>query len=259
MSSILAGNPLWYAMSDPLLLILVLGFLLLFALVIVWMISSDRKRRSRKVEQAQSLGFQPVEKPDPALTNQILALHIHRAGQQREIRNLFFRRTTEGDVYLFDLWDPSGDSSTQIANSAVAVLSPNLRLPRFALISRLEETGSGVAGLLSRAANWAIRQLGANMWMIAFADDPDFSSHFFVAVPDETSEPAVRAFLNADLRCQLLKLVHVHIQAGGNLFTISSYDLNSAHDADQAEKVREQIRQAQQVARLFEDVPEQGF
>ena len=56
-------------------LIIVVTFLALFALLVLWMIAQERKRAQRKRQRAEALGFHPLEKPDPLLVEQVLALH----------------------------------------------------------------------------------------------------------------------------------------------------------------------------------------
>lgn len=220
--------------TDPWGITLLLGFFGLFGLIVVWMINQERRILRSHTARAANFGFQPVKNPSPALTKQILSLHVHKVGQVLEVRNLYHKRTLEANLYLFDLWDTSGENALLVAESAVAVfLLPTVIIPRISLIPR-EACDDNPA----HPGNWSLTQMLTGLQILAFADCPEFNNRYFAAGLEEL---AVRAFLTPQLREQLARIGHYHIEAASSIITLSESEPLFCSEAERAERIKSQI------------------
>lgn len=230
-------------LSDPWGITLLVGFFGLFGLMVSWMINQERRSSNKHSKQAAAFGFQPVNNPSPALVKQILALHTCKSGQQLEVRNIYHKRTLEANLYLFDLWDPSGSHAVLMAESAVAVfLMPAVIIPRLSLIPRTETGEPGY----TFSGTWSLSQLVTGLQMLAFSDCPEFNRRFFAAGLEES---AARAFLTPDLRRQLARIGRFHIEAASSVITLSEMEPRICGEAERLERIKNQITTGVTLAR----------
>ncbi|MBE0699636.1 MAG: hypothetical protein IH586_22150 [Anaerolineaceae bacterium] len=168
-------------MQSILPLLVLAAFLLIFAAVIYAMLSSTRRDRERKLQAAQALGFSPLE-PDPALVETISTIYrgLHDTSGRYELRNVSRKHINAGECYLLDLIHISNHESSYPETQAVAILSPALHLPRFALLPKLDMEGAA-ARLANQAIEWLIAKLGPK---VDFTGCPDFDRRYIIGAPD---------------------------------------------------------------------------
>jgi hypothetical protein len=228
--------------------ILGLGFatlvILLFVLAIVWTISRQKEASRSALNRALELGFEPVEEGDQTFLERLAELHKKFGHQEIEVRNLYGRRGPDYQLYLFDLWDTSGDSVDRIQEAGIAVVSPLLNLPRFSVFPKLEGDGllSGFVNLVFNAV------ISRNMSVISFENYPPFGDRYYVAGEDEN---AIRVFLTDHVQRRLSRDPFWHIEAGGDLFTFAKFDLDSVGKLRGEDDLKERVREAMIIFDLF--------
>ena len=90
-------------------ILVVLGFILFFGWMIVWMARSTKQQKQERADMAAMLGFQPVLKPDfVTLKSRLAHINPKHGSNSKELRDVFVKHLPEGDLYLYDLWDTSG-------------------------------------------------------------------------------------------------------------------------------------------------------
>jgi hypothetical protein len=230
--------------------ILGLGFatlvILLFVLAFIWTISRQKEASKSALNQAVELGFEPLEEGEQTLLERLVELHEKFGHQEIEIRNLYRRRGPDYQLYLFDLWDVSGDSVDRIQENGIAVVSPLLILPRFSVFPKLEGDG-----LLPSFVNLVFNAvISRKMSVINFENYPAFDDRYYVAGEDEN---AIRVFLSDHVQRRLSRDPFWHIEAGGDLFTFAKFDLASIGKVRVEDDLKERVREAMIIFGLFED------
>jgi hypothetical protein len=186
--------------------IAVLGFIGLIAGIVFLMFLAAKKERARKVELASTLGFQPVEKPDAALTERFFTLHRYTKNSRYSLRNVFVRNTPEGQMYLYDLDDNSGESSTRVVNMGVAIVTPGRDLPRFIIYPRIN-LGGKLASFANRAIEWLASR---NMERVEMDDRPGFEQRYIVNADDamRAREIINNNLTNLLVNCNEMLVIH---------------------------------------------------
>ena len=124
-------------------LVLAVAFILLFIAAAIWLTQLERKRLRQNVELFAGIGFQPLLKPDPQLSEQIIA-HYRRGRGVRgarsgvrvigapplQVKNVFQRSHPDGDLLVYDIWDRAAEVG-QVAQGAVAIIRHGACLPYF--------------------------------------------------------------------------------------------------------------------------------
>jgi hypothetical protein len=167
-----------------------ISFLLLFGGILYFAIQSTRKEAEQKKQMAQSLGFSPVE-TDPKLEEKIARLYRRSGAQTRyELRNVSRRTIPDGEMYLFDLVDKSGDDDSWTERQAVAIVSSYLKLPPFTLFPKTDQKYA-LSGLANKVLEWGMTFVGSP---IPFPEYPDFNARY-VVTSNESSD-WVRGFFD---------------------------------------------------------------
>jgi hypothetical protein len=225
--------------------ILALAIIGAFALLLLASLRRSRLSAAKKQDSAALLGLRHLSTPDPSLLQRIAPL-LHRTGASGlELRNVYQRKLPDGELYLFDLWDTSGESSSSVCDSAFALLSPALALPRLSLLPRLEETGK-LAGLANRFIGWAASQ---SLPHIDFDGPFDFVQNYLVFGLDES---AVRSFLDDILRSRLAHLKGVGIEMEGELIIVSDAFRRITSPAGQPIELSSELDRALTVFHMFQ-------
>jgi hypothetical protein len=196
------------------------------------------------------LGFTPID-PDPELVRKITRLYSdiratgpNGAGESYELQNVFGKRMLDGELYLFDLVNTSGEDDSYTEVQAVAVVSPHLALPAFMLTPRSDMEGV-VSMLGNQLLAWVISKFGNP---VEFPESPQFERRYLVSSPDPGG---VRRFLDEERLHRLAKTRLMGVHAGGDLFTVARIDL-SARSLTQ-EMISERVSQAMDVFSIFLD------
>lgn len=195
--------------------IVLVGFLLFFAGMIYLAITSTRKEAEQKKQNAQSLGFSPVE-ADSMLTDEIAALYRRPGTQTRyELRNVSRRVIPDGEMYLFDLVDTSGEDDSWTERQAVAIISQHLNMPPFNLFPKADQKYA-ISGLANKVLEWGMSFVGKQ---IDFPEYPEFTSRYIVTSNEATDW--VRGYFDQHLAGYFSRTKMFMIHAAGNIFTFS--------------------------------------
>ncbi len=195
--------------------LVLLGFLAFFGGMVYFAISAVRKEAEQKKQIAQSLGFSPIE-ADAHLADKIAALYRRPGARTRyELRNVSRRVTPDGEMYLFDLVDTSGEDNNWVETQAAAVISPHLNMPPFSLFPKADQKYA-VSGLANKVLEWGMSLVRTP---VDFSDFPEFNARYVVA-SDESSD-WVSGFFDQRLTDYFSRTQNFMLQASGDIFTFS--------------------------------------
>jgi len=206
------------SLLGPLLVILVvLAILGLFG----WILWNARRKQQAREVLLSSLGFTRVQ-PSPEFSQRIDLLYRRNSSQRLKFTALFEKRSSQGDTYVFDLIETSGDDNTTIANGSVAVISADLNLPRVHVSGRMAfegKVGSWMAGAAEKVIGWAAAHMG--MERLNLDDMPEITERLMVIAADPF---AARDFLTQERLGHLLWLADANrlseIDCGGDCFIV---------------------------------------
>ena len=210
-----------------------------------WIINSARKLKLRKREIRLTLGFQPVEIPDPALENRLIGLYQKREHQKLKIQEMYLRSEGDYQLYLYEVWDHSGNDSDLQDEMGLAIISGYLNLPRFSMIYRID-----MPGKLAAMANRLIEKIAAkNQQKINFDSHPEFSRRYMVLGEDE---PAVRHLFSEHIVNRLGETSFWAMDGGGNILTFTKFDPDRKLRS-KPEELNERLQEARQIFQLFSE------
>jgi hypothetical protein len=216
----------------------------LFVLVVYGMISSEKKRLTRKKNAILALGFHPLENPDPALLKQLLSLYTKHEKQKLSLRNWYQRRESDYLLYLYEVWDEGSNDNHLHEEWGLAMSSLHLNLPRFSLIPKIDMPGK-FAGLVNRFLEKLTVQ---GSLKIEFADHLPFSRRYMVTGQDEL---AVRKFFNPRLLNRLSDTSFLLVDGDKNLLTFSKYDLEQGKRNGKKEHLNSRLQEARSFFQLI--------
>lgn len=229
---------------DRMLPFLITGAVLLVGWVVFAAIRAEQQKRRDLLEAARNLGFTPAAS-DPGLAARLTELYVHTPSKSKhsakppyKLQNVFKKRMSEGDVFIFDLVDTSGDDSSQTEKHAVAIVSPRLDLPRFVMLPRIGGS-SALAPVANKVLAWVARNYGSP---VDFPHAPEFAQHFMVCSVDPE---ATRRFLSGDRLRRLAEMRNVGMHAGGHMFTVTHYAMSTREPVRQ--KLRERVDDAMRI------------
>lgn len=205
------------------------------------MIKSERKRRDQKKYDSLVLGFQEIDNPPPWLVDRILHLHQKIDHQKLRVENVYEKADFDYELYLFDVWDDSGDSSDLLHDPEIAVVSRSLDLPRFSLVPKVVQEGR-----LAHLANWLLDKLASRQGKkIPFESYPEFDRRYVVIGEDER---AIRHFFSDDRLAWLSQTKYWVIEADGNMFAFDEFKPDAARNK-QGGNIQDRVNNA---ARVFD-------
>lgn len=223
--------------------LIIIAFLLIFVATLAWIITANRKAQAQLQETAHTLGFQPIE-PSPELVAQITGVYRrHRPQVEYRLKNVYQRRMPDGDMFLFDLVDASGEDGNRNEQQSLAVVSPDLKLPHFLLFPRAEL--AGLAGsLANRLLEWAASQAGEPL---EFPDAPGFGERYLLA----SLEPEqARSFFHPSLLQQLAQTRQGAVQAWGQVFIYSQIAFSRQPTGQ--ESLSQRVNEARNILRILQ-------
>jgi hypothetical protein len=234
------------------------AFVVLFIIGAIWLTQLERKRLRQNVELFAGIGFQPLLKLDPQLSEQIIA-HYRRGRGIRggrsgvrvigarplQVKNVFQRSHPDGDLLVYDIWDRAAEVG-QVAQGAVAIIRHGACLPCFKIYA-LGTSG----GLASAVTIQFLAKAKGQGTPVSFADLPEFSQHFTVMATGADSEDAVRSYLTPTVRQQLAGCKFFILVAGGDVLAIEDIKIQTAKPAERLEIVRRLSDQVLQLAQTL--------
>ena len=228
---------------DVIPLFVLLGFLVLFSVIIYVAVLSNRKDLESKQQVAQQSGLSSVQS-DTLLTEKISALYRRPGATSRyELRNLSRKFLPDGEMYLFDLVDTSGDDNSWVENQAVAIVSPTLKLPPFSFFPKSDEKYA-LSGTANQIVEWGLSKMGSP---VALPEFPAFTARYVI----NSAEPeATRRFIDEPIARYLSHTQMYSIHAGGDVFTFS--EMNPRLDLRNPENLSQRIDRAQEIFHLFQ-------
>ncbi len=211
---------------------------LVFAVMVIGSIIITRKETAKKTQLAQALGMTPVAQPDAALAEQIFALHRPTWGTATyKLRNVSRRPLADGELFLFDLVDTSGDGDSTTAHQAVAIRSATLHLPPFAFYPKVDTQQYALGGLANKIVEWAVARAGKP---VSLPEYPAFAARYTVTSDDP---PAARRFFNERMANYFATTQFYTLHAAGDLFVFA--------DIEPGFKTSDQSRMARRIDRAL--------
>ena len=112
------------------------GALLVSGLLLaVWLFVRWWQRQQARRQRLAGLGYTPQSQTPAGLLARVATVYRRQGQRQFRLDDLFHRPLAEGDLYLFDLVDKT-EAENPVVADMVAVVSPQLDLPRFRLEPR---------------------------------------------------------------------------------------------------------------------------
>jgi hypothetical protein len=186
--------------------------------VVLWRLRTDLREARVDLDGPARLGFAPCE-PRPLVGEKIGALYAApdsapgtRDTVSRALRNVAVRRLIGCDLLLFDLIETVPTATRVVERQGLAVLSEDLRLPRFSVLPDVQDDGNASS----------FTDCGA---LVGLAAAPDFTRRHKVLSPDPDG---TRRFLDGPRLRQLATLRLPIVRAGGRVFTMSGGDPTGA-------------------------------
>jgi hypothetical protein len=210
------------------LLVMVFGIIGLFVFVLAWVIYSTRQQKAYRAELAQTLGFTPLEEPDPSILEKIVSVHPRYGTPRYSLKNVSRRSFPYGTIYLYDLLEAGGESVSMVENAAISIFAPGMDLPRFMTYPRLD-----MGGKLAGWANQLIENLieAQGFTELDLEKFPDFEKKYFLFAEDEV---AINALFSTPLIELLVREVNISIAAGGNVISFSRPDFKNLIKPDES-------------------------
>jgi hypothetical protein len=133
--------------------LLALGIIFIFGMIVFLMIRTSRREKMEGDYQLQQLGFSPLETAPLELERRLGDLYDPTGEREIRVWKVYHRRGFEGDLYLFDVGDTHGETS-EIGTEIFCLISPQLALPRFSLITLPDfNRDSLIGGLMDKLLN----------------------------------------------------------------------------------------------------------
>ncbi len=224
-----------------------LGFLAFFALMVYWVISSQRGRTQAKRQRAAQLGLSPVENPPPALLERLARLRQSSSGEKASLKNIFTRRLPDGNLFLFDLETSSGEDSSSLTEDMILVISTSLNLPRFGIFPKPAASLGIAGGLVDKLLQWMISR--SHLVLVPVSQPRAFAERYALLAE---SQAQVSALIESGLLEQLATVNDQHIQAEGDAFTFSNLPFGRQLKQPQNQDLVTLIDQAQRVLHILE-------
>jgi hypothetical protein len=224
--------------------LVVLAVLTVFGGVSFWMIWSARRGHRDRARMATVLGFKPLEQLDQETSSRLISLHRHTHTQELKVSDAAERIEGTSRMILFDLMDYGGDSVSTLVNAGIAMISDDLKLPRFSLIPRVVEKGR-LADISNRFLEMLIEkrsnriQLGKNSF---------FEERYFLLGDDVH---AIEEILDEYRLSCLAQFAYRHLEADGGVFTYSRFVFTTRAERNVQADIKRDIAEARRLLELF--------
>jgi hypothetical protein len=231
--------------------LLAVGVILIFGGMVFLMIRASRKELQKKNRQTQQLGFTALEEAPSNLEYRVEELFKLYEKQQLEVRELYHRRELDSDVYLFDLVNTQGDDS-EVGSEIFGMISPQLALPRFSLITIPEFDREGMVGSLMYSLLekvMAVAEKRQGLQRIHLRDQPQMDKEFVIFGRDEFTLQKLISRL--DLRSFQMGSLPLQIAGSGDFLTVD-FTLSSSFAKSEGD-LNQQYEHFRRIARQFKE------
>lgn len=229
---------------EILTILALLLILLVFVGMVIFSITATRRAKEAKAQMAQTLGMTPIPQPDSALVEQITALYRTSWEQfKADLLNVSRRSLPDGELFLFDLLDTGGDSTSITESQGVAIRSNTLRLPPFQLYPKVDTSKYALGGLANKIVEWGVSKIGTP---VNFPEYPAFQARYAVT---STDPEAARRFFDEEKARYFARTENYALRANGNLFAFAEIEPGFKQN-DPAHMTR-RINRALEIYRLF--------
>ncbi len=226
-------------------ILVVLLILLVFAGMVIFSITSNRRAREARERMAQTLGMTPVPQPDAALVEQITGLYRTSWEQfKADLLNVSRRSLPDGELFLFDLLDTGGDSTSITESQGVAIRSNTLKLPQFQMYPKMDASKSALGSLANKIVEWGVSKIGTP---VNFPEYPAFQARYAVTSADPE---AARRFFDEEKARYFARTENYALRANGHLFAFAEIEPGFQQN-DPAQMTR-RIQRALEIYRLFQ-------
>ncbi len=180
-------------MEQPILDMNILGpviavfFIAAFSGLIVWIIWRGRRQKMDRENFLSGLGFTQAQ-PAPELLSRLDQIYRRGPNQKFELPAVFRKQTAQGMFYIFDLVETSGEENSQLGSNSAAVISTDLKLPRFLIAGRMLFPGKAAGWMIDAAEkviDWAASQ--GRYSRLNLEGFPDIDQKLMVLAEDEVS------------------------------------------------------------------------
>jgi hypothetical protein len=234
-------------MIEP-LIILFVGILAAIGYGINYAAKLYKKQQADRRSTTEALGFTCDDAPDRTLMDCIMALHRRTPNQALSLKNVFMRRESAYTVYILDLIDSSGESTSELMHGGVAIFSESLVIPRFSLMFQIPGRGT-----LTDLVNLAMSKLIAGSGQVMrFKDHPAFDERYFFVGSDEG---ALRSFFTKPLLDVLCEKPMRKIEGMPGAFTYFR-NTTPAFPPQKPLDQKEILQEALELFRMFQETGE---
>lgn len=228
-------------------LMILIGVVLIFSLIILQAVHSNRQRRPDQQKKMSSLGFKPLDEPPSQLTARFQKLRQTTSNKKVQLRRVYRQSGFDQDIYLFDVQD--SNNAHWPGADTLGVISPNLALLRFSLISTPQmggnQSSSGAARvLMDRIFDWTAQVLGLER--ITFPNRPEFSRRYTIF---SRREGAARRLFTPAVTDYLLGItLPLIIEGEGDFFVVG---INPSSPENQTANLQVLYRETIDLARIL--------
>ncbi len=203
--------------GELLLAIFIVFFIAVFGGAIYFMLRQVRQRRQAIIAR----GLTPQKPPDPALVQR-----MRRLRPDVRVENVYCLERGAYRLYLFELWSSQSSDDSPSSYNAVALISPDFRLPRFNLTANIRVRGLGK--LMAWGMNQYMRRY--HLQRFTFPESPVFDQEYVLLGQDE---PALRDWFTLERLNRLATAAqHFMIEGQDDLLTFTRADTQFRSTSD---------------------------
>lgn len=209
--------------------------------VITTIIRAVKRYEERRKQDRLDQGFTEAPEAVESLTARLRTVHMHWTSSH-QVRDPWRKSDWGYELFLFDLRSGSG-KSTKLERDQAMVVSKDLALPRFSLLSKAPGEGF-MASMANRAIAWVASKFAVQA---TFPDHPEFDAKFFVFGDDEA---ALRAYFDARRRGRLAEIPSLQAAGNGDGFIFAHAPVRTVKKSG-TEKLQDFLMDARTLFEIF--------
>lgn len=223
--------------------VIVVFFVLVIGSFIFLTVLSSRKDQEIKQQMARSMGFTPIP-ADPALCAKISTLYQRNGIQYRyELQNVSKKGMPDGDIYLFDLINTSGEDNSTTESQAVAIISTYLSLPPFTMFPKSDEKYQ-LSGIANKILEWGTSFIGNP---VSFPEFPVFNARYIIT----SNQPdLMHSFVDERIARFFSQTQMYSLHASENIFTFS--ELEPGFNTSNPNNMNQRANRAMEIFRVLQ-------